>query len=105
MDAGNWNQIKEILELAIEQPVSERQAFIEKKCPGDIDLQKQVRAIVNSYGRVGGFMEDGAIGSVAEMFESPGGLAPGDSLGRYMIVRLLGEGGMGKVYLASDPDL
>lgn len=106
MGVESWTEIKEILELAIEKPPGQREQFLEQRCSGDGDLRTRIDSLIDSYERVGNFMEDGAIGSVADAFSSSENeLFPGDRLGRYCIIDALGEGGMGKVYLAEDLDL
>jgi uncharacterized RDD family membrane protein YckC len=44
-------------------------------------------------------------GSAASALEAAAALAPGDELGHFRIIRLLGKGGMGAVYLARDLSL
>ena len=100
MPPERWQHIKETFEAAFELPPAERSAWLEQACGGDRELQAEVEALLLS-------MEDVEFlaGSAAEYV--PGALteeAPDLNIGRHVgawqIVRLIGEGGMGAVYLA-----
>lgn len=81
---------------------SERGAWLQEACPDDPSLRDLVSTLVRSHEEVTGILDRGSpIGTAASMAPT---LNAGDQVGRYMIDRKLGVGGMGDVYLAHRSD-
>lgn len=104
---ARWPQVKEILNLALERPPDERRDFLDRACAGDDSLRREVEILLSSAEKVGSFMEQAAIGKVAEMFGSKdeNNLKIGERLNHYEILSYIGAGGMGEIYLAEDTRL
>jgi len=90
------NRDAEIFAEAIELPPEERAPFLERACAGDPGLRQRVDLLLAGYAAAGMFMED----SPAERPAPPIEEGVGCRIGRYSLVRKLGEGGCGVVYLA-----
>jgi serine/threonine protein kinase len=90
------NRDAEIFAEAIELPEAERAAFLARACGGDAALRSRVEQLLAGYDAAGLFMESSPVARAAEELDEP----VGARLGHYSIVRKLGEGGCGIVYLA-----
>jgi hypothetical protein len=110
MDPDSWRQAKSVLEAALLCPPDEREALIAARC-ADASLRREVLACLHENDE--SFLESAL--TISHTFdtavsgddvEAPPEVQPGERIAdRYEIVRRLGAGGMGAVFLAKDTDL
>jgi len=107
------DEIDEI-ELEVEQALfaatlecsdpAHREAFLEKACAGDPSLRARIQALLDAHTRAEGFFDFVPPPPRPDPSDSPAPAPPRDHdqahIGPYRIVRRLGEGGCGVVYLA-----
>jgi predicted Ser/Thr protein kinase len=101
-DADAWRRAKAILAEVLELPPTERSAYLDKHCP-DPDLRCEVDALLKQSDE--DFLKSVAAAPDSIEPESDVDLPTGARIGRYFVIERLGEGGMGKVYLATDTEL
>ena len=55
MDSERWKQVKEVLQSALDRAPEERDAFLRSACAGDEALKREVRSLLASDERAGGW--------------------------------------------------
>ena len=104
MPGHDWQQVKELFHEALRQSSGERTAFLERACAGDHELRAEVESLLRSLRDAESFLEMPVIGESADHVPT-WQLANGDTVSHFKVVRPIGAGGMGEVYLAEDERL
>ncbi len=108
LTAERWKRVKAIFDSALNANPSERTSFLIAECSGDTDLLQEVESLLASHQEADDFIEapPSALKPLlaTESKTETVFLRPGTRIGAYELVRELGSGGMGSVYLASRAD-
>jgi serine/threonine protein kinase len=98
---------------AHEKPTpAERLAYLEGACDGDPELRRRLEALLSAHDRSGDLLDPPAnpvapvgVDTLESAFAGPApprplGEQPGTRIGPYLLLRQIGEGGMGVVFMA-----
>src|SRR5882724_1545436 len=90
----------DLFAAAIELPVAERAAYLDRACSGDVDLRQRVEGLLKEHDDLGDFPEKRPSKGTAQGGPRAIGEKPGDRIGHYKLLQQIGEGGYGVVYMA-----
>ncbi|HVF89373.1 MAG TPA: hypothetical protein VNH22_04845, partial [Blastocatellia bacterium] len=98
MSVRDWQKIKDIFALALEQPKETRASFLRGVCGSDRTLLEEVESLLAASDEPEPLIDRKDYG-VASVLNAGGAGYEGRVFGHYKIIREIGRGGMGAVFL------
>lgn len=94
-ESGRWIRIESLFHQVLERPLEERAGFLESACAGDMELRQAVEALLEADSAA----DDLFLSPAATVREAWIREDQGRYIGPYRVIRPIGAGGMGEVYL------
>ncbi len=105
MDPQRWQKVEALFNEALELPAPQRKAWLGRACAADLDLFNEVESLLDSDSQgAGEIIVSQVQDAVVGLRTNEDSTVEGRRIGPYSLVRELGRGGMGAVYLASRAD-
>ncbi len=114
MTADRLEKIRSLFDAALERKPVERAAFLAEACAGDQSLEAEVKALLEAHDEAPDFLDEPAWVKLRDSSAETGADSasldvepdlPFERLGEFRVIRRIGEGGMGIVYLAVQESL
>ncbi|HEX8266978.1 MAG TPA: protein kinase [Pyrinomonadaceae bacterium] len=101
MSESNWNKKKEIFIAVLDVPETRRADFLDENCGNNTELRKEVEKLLDAHSTNESFIEKPAFQIAPAVADER---LSGKQFGHYKIIREIGRGGMGAVFLAERSD-
>jgi hypothetical protein len=104
MTPERWHRIETLFEEALELSEPARNSFLDQACAGDAELYIELVELLASSPHAGASLRNVVVAEAHVLASDAASAHVGRRIGPFRLLTLLGEGGMGAVYLAARDD-
>jgi len=99
-----WREVRQLFDTASELEGKQREEFLARACANNESLLADVEFLLRSHEAAGSFIEEPLVQLLATGGQSDADTVEVRQIGPWAVEKILGQGGMGTVYLASRAD-